>query len=169
MTTTVMLPHPKTGAEIIEAFRNAASFQDSPDSRWQAKRFILEHARAYPVDVEGKPTGIRATIAWRKTRGQALRFLGLQGETWKTHPLSLEVGVRTPLYGEFANQITLFPIYRSHEYHEVTLEAYTSFFEDPGSLGTYSACTYNIDGKEFEHLRPAYDRILADFYARCAV
>ena len=168
MFTTVVFPHARTGGEIVAAFRAAASWQTGPTCRWQAHTFGVSAARIYPTNTWEGPVGVKATRAWKKPHNKiSQRLFDTSEERWRTYPLKLGSGVVPPPHGEFGVQITLSPLYRSHEYAEVQVMAYVTFLDEPGSLGAFMNWASHIDCKEFQSLRPEYDKILQNFYSRC--
>lgn len=154
---SVRLPRTRNGNEILEAFRNAATFQDEPFCKWVAIGFDCDTGEAVGHSTFVQRRGMRATPAHVRVCGRIQQMLfGRKTPSWKT-----DKGVGA----QFATQIQLEPILPHEQYSHVMLSIYHEY--DFDVVGVFRIAS-SPDTKDFNKFRPAYDRIVREFMRRCA-
>lgn len=153
----VKLPRERSGQEILDAFRAASSFQESPEQRWEAHSYTTHSGVATSENTFSPMRGYYATPAYLHRQSRISRlFRARRGPTWRTVP-------GFDLY-PFWTQIKLEALQPDRRYAEVELAATHLVDTDP-LLGLVRII-HDPGAEEFATLRPAYDRIVQEFLQR---
>lgn len=154
---TVKLPRECSGQEVLDAFRAAASFQETPTCKWEAHGYTPSTGVATSENTFSQARGYYATPAYLHEQGHISRlFRGHRDPTWST--------VSGDDLSRFETQIRLHALQSEKEY--VKVEMTLTHLVPEGSLLGYANVIHNPDAKEFALFRPAYDRIVREFLRR---
>ena len=163
MTIVVQLPRECVGQEILEAFRNAATFQEKPTLKWFAEMFASGDGEADAQTGFVGERGVRVGQASLFKRGRiSQRLFGGAPEYWASagvlpYPGLEWAGLKYPRY---YSQLTLLPLSPTAGYRRVNVQAYHVYYD------TFADCdgtAINPDDEKFAPLRPVYDRVMRDF------
>lgn len=149
---TVNLPRESLGQQILDAFRNASTFQENPTQKWCAISYEAETGVA-EVDASFiADKGIYATPAYLRSQNQfSRRLFGNKPDKWVT---------REGLAARFLTQIRLHEISPSRLFQIVKVSVHHEF--DPDLGGGFKVAN-SPDEEKFSPFRPAYDRIIREF------
>lgn len=141
----VRLPRQCSGQEIVEAFKTAATIQEKPEKQWQPREFVKEY--------QYEPGSARQTV---RSMGVKVLFYYLR-KKWGLFGKKVWKPNSNP-------EFTLFPVILSHRYDDV-VEVTVRYVYDVGQAGDERVAT-DPHTPEFEHVRPQFEKILGNFFAR---
>ena len=158
MAIKLQLPRKAAGQEILNAFRTAATFQESTAIRWEA----YEYSTPSNGDGDAENTfiakrGCRATPLYLSRQGRISCFLfGRRDPVWRTCE---------GLNAMFLTQVQLQPISPDEKYSEVQIDVHHEY--DPDPTGGFRIVS-SPDERVFIPFRAAYDKIVREFLQRLA-
>lgn len=140
----VKLPRHCSGQEVVEAFRAASTFQESPDKKWKAQEFANEF--------QYEPGSVRQVIRSKRvtTRLYTLekRWIFFGKKEWL-------------LLGDI--EFTLKPLLLKGDYEEVEVEINSSYRTFGGRIPVFDPPPQS---PAFERIRPVFEVILKNLFAR---
>jgi hypothetical protein len=111
-STIVKLPRKCGGQEILDAFRAAATFQETPIRKWEAHGYASDVGVASLENTFTPKRGYRATPAFLCAQGRISRFFhGQRPAKWKT--------VDGGALAKFDTQVMLRPVLPSDQFETV--------------------------------------------------
>jgi len=156
-TILVTLPRECGGQEILDAFRAAATFQETPTRKWEAHGYTSASGAAAYGNTFSSMHGYYATPAYLHEQGRISRLLhGRRSATWKT--------ISGQDVSRFETQIHLHALQPEKKYAKVEIS-----LTHLVPIGPYSEAVrviHSPDAEEFKVLRPSYDRIIREFLKR---
>lgn len=156
---TVKLPCECSGQEILDAFRAAATFQETPTRRWEAHGYTTPSGFATTGKTFSQQRGYLATPAYLCKQSRMSRlFHGRRGPIWRTKSGQEDIS-------RFRTQIKLHAIQPDKMYGEVELTLSHSLLSAWFGVEE-TQVVHNPDDKEFKWLRLSYDRIIQKFLRR---
>lgn len=157
----VKLPRACGGQEILDAFRAAATFQETPTRKWEAHGCASASGVSSTENTFSPKRGYCATPAYLREQGHVSRFFrGQRPAKWET--------VDGGDLAMFDTQIMLRPLLPSNQYETVELAVHHVYgWADPMGAAVHVASSPDDEG--FKNIRPEYDRIMKEFLRRIIV
>lgn len=137
----VKLPRQCSGREIVEAFKNASTFKEGSDKEWRAEEFVGE--------IIYEPGSVKQVI---RDMGVIVRLFSLK-KKWDLFGKKVWKQNNDLIFT--LNSLDLYHLY----YKEVNVDI--KYVYD--LTGSICRCP---DNSHFEDIRPIFERILSNFYAR---
>ncbi len=158
MAVIIRLPRPFLGREILDAFRNSATFSVDYSTKWQAQSYNTARGTAHEGDTYVPDQGVIATPVYFREQGRIARFLrGPKLGKWET---------RGGMAEKFLTQVKLHAISPLATVTEVKISVHHERPADEFGFGIFVTST--PDDPFFAPFRPAYDRIVQGFLERLA-
>ncbi len=163
MSIKLTLPRTCTGREILDAFRAAATFQETPERKWEVHSYALPCGVATAENTFMRMRGYYATPAYLQKQGRISRlFNGPHEEKWVT--------MSGGDVSRFATQIKLLPLQPEARYNEVEMAfSHLGIGPEWDQLATMVRVISSPNDQEASVFRPAYDRIVRDLLRRLNV
>ena len=140
----INLPRQCSGQEIVDAFKAASSFQESPEKKWCASE-VIDEFQYEPGSVLQtiRSIGVKAVPHFFKKRWV---FFG--EKVWKE---------------DYNPSFTLQSVVLKGNYEKVDIKV--AYIYDVNQAGNSFVAT-NPHHPEFEHVRPQFEKILARFFTQ---
>ncbi len=139
MPTKLELPRKATGKEILNAFRTAAKFQESPTLKWEIDDYEI---------ISGE-SGCCAIPIYQG-------FISRLFSRWHEPLWKAKRGIND----RFMTQVRLLPLFPSEVYSEVQWQVHHEYDLNVG--GGFKTAD-SPDDPGFAPIKPAYDRIVKNF------
>jgi hypothetical protein len=132
-----------SGQEVVTAFKSAATFDEAVESKWQPHEFVDKF--------QYKPGSVRQTIrsmgVWVRPSFLRKKWVLFGKKVWKL---------------DSSLTFTLEPVALTNNYDEVEVAVRYVYDIDQGG---YEYVATSPHSPQFEHIRPQFERFLANFFA----